>query len=161
MNRAQRSLTASLFLLVLCESASAQLQTTAGNPYRLITVRNVFGLRAPPPPAAAKQTPVAAPQIILNGLSTITGRKLALLKLEFPAKPAQKQREELCILKEGEEDGPVRVLQIDMKAQTVKVDNSGTIDVLTFDKNGPKSSPPVTPRRWAGMPVSAMRQIRR
>jgi len=161
MNRVKRNLTALMFLPVLCVSASAQVQTTAGNPYRLITARNVFGLRSPPPPAA-KQTPIAAPQIVLTGLSTITGRKLALLKLDFPAKPAQKQKEELCILKEGEADGPVRVLQIDMKAQSVKVDNCGTIDLLTFDKNGPKSSPTtVTPRRWAGMPVSAIRQLRR
>jgi hypothetical protein len=63
---------------------------------------------------------------------------LALLKLKFPQKALQQQKEESCILKEGEEAGPVRILQIDMKSETVKVNNSGNIMVLTFQSNGPK-----------------------
>ena len=145
-----RSITVVFCLLLLSQSVFAQLRAVITNPYRAITNRNVFGLRAPSLPKMA-QTAADAPQIILTGLSTITGRKLALLKLEFPAKPAQRPREESCILKEGEADGPVRVLQIDMKAQTVKVDNSGTIAVLTFEKNGPKPQPAAPTRRWPVM----------
>lgn len=84
-------------------------------------------------------------QITLTGITTIIGKKLVLLKLQSPAKPFQPQKEESCILSEGQKDGAIEVLQIDPKSARVKVRNAGTVMVLTFEKNGPKPAP-LSPR---------------
>jgi hypothetical protein len=140
MNSLSRTGGTLLCALTFCSLAAAQVRSHPINPYQSIPARNAFALRPAPSPAPTQPT-VACPDIVLTGLTTITGRKLALLKLDFPAKPSQRQREESCILTEGDKDGPVRVLQIDMKTETVKVDNSGKVALLTFQKNGPKTTP--------------------
>ena len=40
-------------------------------------------------------------------------------------------------MSEGQRAGPIEVLQINEKAGSVKVNNSGTVMVLTFEKDGP------------------------
>ena len=136
------SVVALLGLTMLCPNGSSQ-NSNSFDPYRGISARNMFGLRpVPPPQSHGPITP--SPEVLLTGLSSITGRKLALLKLKFPAKPLERAKEESCILKEGEKDGPVQVLQIDMKTGTVKVNNSGTITNLTFEKNGARIPQPST-----------------
>jgi hypothetical protein len=87
----------------------------------------------PPPPPAL-------PKIILNGITTITGHRLALLKVQFPAKPGEPAREQSLIMNEGQRDGDIELLQIDEKAGRVKVSNSGTITILTFDNEGAKDT---------------------
>jgi hypothetical protein len=156
MNWLKRSVISLLSAVVLCRIATAQVSTNPTNPYQAIPRRNIFGLR-PEPTAVPSAPPIAAPEIILTGLTTITGSKLALLKLEFPAKPSQRQREESCILREGDKDGPVQVLQIDIKKETVKVDNSGKVSWLTFQKNGPKSKLSSPLKRRTAMPIPVMR----
>jgi hypothetical protein len=44
------------------------------------------------------------------------------------------------VLGERERDGQVEVLEVDPRADSVKVNNCGTVMVLTFDKDGPKAS---------------------
>ena len=136
--RNHRSL-ALLMVLGLCPAATAQNRKFRPTPYQLIVERNAFGLLPYVAPAPVMTTAKALPQVILTGLTTITGTKLALLKVEL--KNAKRSKEESCVLKEGEADGPVRVLNIDMKAGTVKVDNSGEVTQLTFQTNGPKATP--------------------
>jgi hypothetical protein len=113
------------------------------NPYRRIIERNLFRLKpAPVPQSAAPPTPV--PKIKLTGITTILGDKRALLKIQFPAVPPAAAREESCILKEGQSDGPVKVLEIDVKSASVKVDNSGSPAVVTFTKDEPSHSTPAS-----------------
>jgi hypothetical protein len=155
MKAVKWSATAFLGLGMLCQSGSSQ-NSNSLNPYRGISTRNMFGLRPIPAPQPREPTTPSA-EVILTGLSTITGRKLALLKLKFPAKPLERAREESCVLKEGEKDGPVQVLQINIKAGTVKVDNSGTITNLTFEKNGARVPQPQTPPQRLPFVVHSLR----
>ncbi|HTL16058.1 MAG TPA: hypothetical protein VL793_02420 [Patescibacteria group bacterium] len=141
-------------LVASAQPSIAQVITNSLNPYGRIISRNVFGLR-PVGTVTSRPAVSAGPEIILTGLSSITGRKLALLKLEFPAKAPPRQKEEFCILKEGETDGPVRILQIDVKQGRVKIDNAGAVAVLTFEKNGPKAKPqPAHTRLPAYLPLT-------
>jgi hypothetical protein len=142
---------ASLALLCLAgfafdSFAAAGKTAVSDNPYKLIFRRNLFGLHPPLNPAV---TPPAAPlsTIVLTGISTILGDKRAFLEITPPAKAAQPPKQMSCILKEGQREGQVEVIQIDPKSEFVKVSNSGTLMTLTFEKNGRKTTPPPLPVR--------------
>jgi hypothetical protein len=122
----------------------------AGNPYQGIAERNVFNLKPPPPATPPEPPPPPAPKITLTGITTILGNKRALLKLQEPAKPPQAAKEVSYILTEGQRDGDIEILAIDEQAGTVKVNNHGTVQELSFDKDGVKLSnnplaPPLSP----------------
>ena len=92
------------------------------------------------------------PKITLTGITTILGNKRALMKVApSVAKPGQASKEESLILTEGQREGEVEVLQIDERAESVKVNNSGTVMTLTFEKDGAKL--PATPAPRAVPPV--------
>jgi hypothetical protein len=107
--------------------------------YQGISERNVFGLRPPPTQPSPTNTPVALPKIVLTGITTILDSKRALMKVA-PAngKQVEPGKELSLILTEGQREGEIEVLQIDEKAGSVKVNNSGTVMVLTFEKDGAK-----------------------
>jgi hypothetical protein len=112
--------------------------------YQGIPERNVFGLR--PPPSQAQPEPEAAPlpKITLTGITTILDSKRALMKVAAAnPKKADPAKELSLILSEGQREGDIEVLQIDEKAGSVKVRNSGAVMVLTFEKDGAKL--PATP----------------
>jgi hypothetical protein len=90
------------------------------------------------------------PEVTLTGITTILGDKRALLKVRFPAKQSDVAREESFILKEGKRSGPITVLEVNEKVGTVRVDNSGTIMVVTFEK--PSIKPPSAPPQKASWP---------
>jgi len=103
----------------------------ADNPYSdTIVGRNVFSLKEPPPPPnpedLIKKDP--PPKILLQGLTTILGRKQVLFKVQQPAKPGQPAQEESFVSAEGERQGEIEVLEIDEIAGVVKFDNHGTIE---------------------------------
>jgi hypothetical protein len=91
---------------------------------------------------------------MLTGITTILGNKRALLKVQFPSKPPQPAKEQSCILSEGQRDGAIKVLQINEKTAIVKVDNSGTVMEITFEKPGP--APPSKPGPQPYRPQPAM-----
>ena len=122
--------------LVLGATARATVADTSLSPYQGIAASNVFrlnplGVSLPDPPAAP------LPRVTLAGITTFSDRRIALLKVRMPASPGQQAREVSCILSEGQRAGPIEVLQINEKAGSVKVNNSGTVIVLTFEKDGP------------------------
>lgn len=131
---------------VLCLGPALQA-APAGDPYATICQRDPFHLK--PPPAVSVQAPhEPLPRIHLTGITTILGGKRALFKVELPGKPLDKA--ESYILTEGQKAGDLEVLRIDEKAALVKVDYSGTITNLTFDKL-PPSAPVARPKpapRW-------------
>jgi hypothetical protein len=111
----------------------------AVNPYEAIYHRNLFRLRAPPIiRVEPKKAPL--PRIRLTGITTILRGKRALLEVEFPVKPPARPKIESFILTEGESAGPIEVLEINEKAAQVRVDNSGIVTNLSFEK-----IPPATP----------------
>jgi len=133
---------AAAFCLLLAGISEASF---AGGPYAMISERNAFGLR-PPKPVSVTPPAGPAPKVHLTGITTIFRDKRALFKVEFPAKPREKAKVESYILTEGQKAGPIEVLAIDVKKAQVKVNNSGTVTNLTFDKIGPMPAPP--PRRF-------------
>ena len=118
--------------IILCTEARAITDDSA-NPYQGIVDRNVFGLKPPTilPPVETKKTDLAP--ITLTGVTTILSSKRALFNLQPPGKPVQS-----FILAEGQREGDIEVLEIDEKAGSVKLNQSGTTVSLTFEKNGAK-----------------------
>jgi hypothetical protein len=109
-------------------------------PYQAIVDRNVFALKPPPPPPvnnpeANKPPP---PPITLTGITTILNSKRAFISVNMPAKPPEPAKVQSFMLREGERDGDIEVLEIDEKAGMVKVNEFGTITNLTWEKNGLK-----------------------
>ena len=131
---------------VLGALVSAMAAESSGAPYKEIVMRNVFGLTNPPPPPGPEATKPPPPRITLTGITTIMGKKRALMKVLMPPKPGAKQEEQSYILAEGQRDGDIEVLEIvlDEKGGMVKVNNFGTVTNLTFENNGVKvaSGPP-------------------
>jgi len=135
-----------LAMLILCASACAITPSPSTNRYEAIPDRNVFGLK--PSTSMPQQPPQKnPPQIILTGITTLLGNKLALLQALLPAPPGLPPREQRLALTEGQREGNIEVLEVDEKAGRVKVDDFGTITNLTFERNGPKlpSAPPSAP----------------
>src|SRR5438128_1694564 len=95
--------------------ASAIVADSSGQAYKAIPERNLFGLRPEPPPQAQPvPPPPALPKVILTGLTTILGNKMAFLKVQVPAKPNEPAKEQSLTLKEGERDGDIEVVDIDI-----------------------------------------------
>jgi hypothetical protein len=107
----------------------------AGNPFRVIVASNVFRLRPIPPPETkpSERPPPPAPlaQVMLTGIHTVFGPPQALFEVIETAsgKPVTNRP----ILSEGEGEGPIHVLAIDVQRSLVRIRN-GTVETnLTFD----------------------------
>ncbi|HVV70586.1 MAG TPA: hypothetical protein VHI52_03665 [Verrucomicrobiae bacterium] len=138
------ALLAAVCLGALCMGGSV----SAAGPYAMIYERNAFGLR-PPQPVTVIPAEGPAPKVHLTGITTILQDKRALFKVEYPAKPRERAKEESFILTEGQKAGPIEVLEIDVKKARVKVKNSGTVTTLMFEKTGPA---PAAPQRTPLLP---------
>ena len=133
------------------------------NPYNVIIERNVFGLKPPlssdPPPPPPK--PPAA-EVKLAGITTIVSPKRAILQWKDPGQPpapgkpgTPPGKEESYIFREGEQQGIIKVLEINEKDGSVKIENAGEPMLLTFETHGaklPNTPPPPTP----GAPPGAL-----
>jgi hypothetical protein len=137
--------------------AKALVADAPGTAYQGIVDRNVFALKPPPPPVPVEPPKPPAPNITLTGITTILGRKQALMKAQVSPKPGEPAKEVSYILTEGQRDGDVEVIAINEKAGTVKVNNQGVIQELNFEKNGvklPSTPPPAgSPGASAGSPL--------
>ena len=124
--------------LLLGPDANAIVPDTAGNPYQGITDRNIFALKPPPAPPRPEDNKQPPPNIKLTGITTILGRKQALLLVDVPAKPPQPAKQESYILTEGQRDGDIEIVAINEKEGVVKVKNHGEPQTLDFVNNGVK-----------------------
>lgn len=110
-----------------------------------IAARNAFGLVDPPPPVQPPPppTPPAPPPqlhtIQLTGFSRWAGERKVYLVVNRQGGKAP----EYYDLREGDERGDLRVVQIDDQNETVQVVNNGTEQTLNFKDNGAKSTTPV------------------
>ena len=143
MTRTVKLLTSLAGGLMLCASVGAVVADSGDNPYAGIVERTLFGLKppaAPVDPASIKPPP---PKITLTGITTILGKKRALMKVVLPGvKPGQPPTEASLMLAEGQRDGEIEVLGVDMKEGMVRVDDYGTVTNLTFEKDGVKAGGP-------------------
>src|SRR4051812_1482576 len=131
---------------------------SSDNPYQSIVDRNVFSLKPPTPaadPAEANKPTVV--KITLTGMTTILGINGVWLKTPPPPENlGEGRKSELSyILTEGQREGDIEVLEIDEKAGSVKVNNAGTVQTLTFEKDGAKLPATVAPPAAAGVPGGA------
>jgi hypothetical protein len=139
--------------LMLGIGANALAATLDQSPNRFkdIEQRNAFGLTAQPLPPALEPPLISRPKLILTGITTVLGDKRVLLKEQTPS--GKGEAETSLILTEGEKSGPIQVLMVDVAAGRVQVNNSGTVMMLTFEKNGPKApSATATPTPLPGEP---------
>lgn len=114
-------------------SATRVSAEASSNPYKTIIVRNAFGLKDPPPPQAPP--PVVAPtptvKVILTGISTIVGTR-ALLEIteQEPGKTATTRKP---VMREGDSDGGVEVISIDVVKSLVRIRSGGSETNLSFE----------------------------
>ena len=125
-------------------SAGVAAADVPGHAYLGIAVSNVFRLR-PPPFRQIAAPPAPLPKVMPVGITTILGDRRALLRVSFPARPPEPAKEVSCTLTVGQREGSIEVLDIDESARSVRLNNSGTVMVLTLAQDGPKlqSPPPV------------------
>ena len=114
-----------------------------GNPYRQAIVdRNVFGLKSPPPPPPPESLKPPPSKLILVGIVNVFGTKKAIIKSAEAPKPAAPGQvpvaDDPYMIPEGQSQHNISVEAIDEKAGSVKVDNNGQPETLTFEKNGAK-----------------------
>ncbi len=139
-----------------CVIAARAVVNDGGNPYYPIVERNVFGLKDPPPPPEPKQEGPPPPKITLTGITDVLGRKLALLEWQEPPAAGQPAKKNFSTLTEGQREGKIEVLEIDIKAGIVKVNNYGVTNTLSFKDDGAKlPATPFTAPPVGGIPSPA------
>jgi len=144
----------SLFVL---SSAMICRALTPDNPYQAIVGRNVFSLKPPPPPpdpeSLVKKEP--PPKIKLQGLNTILGRRQVLCKVMMPAKPPERPqpKEESFVMGEGDRQGEIEVLEINMQAESVKFKNHDVVQLLNMKDDADK---PVIAAAPPGLPPGGL-----
>jgi hypothetical protein len=113
---------------------------TNPNPYDGIVERNVFDIHpvVAPPPGSEKPPGPPPPLIKLNGITDILGKKQVLLKAMMPGKPPAGPKEEAMVLTEGQREGDIEVISIDVKAGTVVVNDFGVVTNLSLEANAEK-----------------------
>lgn len=94
--------------------------------YDTIVERNAFGLTQPEPrPRTARHK--SAETLKLTGLASMSARKQALLMKVNPGKPP-----EYFSLDEGQSEGELEVLAIDLQGETVHLRHEGSDLVLSL-----------------------------
>jgi hypothetical protein len=161
----KRSETAAVCLLgglLFSTGVKAVVTDAKGDAYNVIVDRNVFGLKpqetnGPPPPPATPAT-----EVKLAGITTILSTPRAILQWKQPGQPAATGKsaappgkEESFIMVEGQREGIIEVLEINSKANSVKIKNGGEPMLLTFDTHGVKlpNTPPSAVPAPGGLPV--------
>lgn len=116
----------------------------SANPFQNITLANVFRLQPPPaePAPPVKPNP-PLPPIALTGIRDGYGKMQALIQVVLPAVPPNPAKTTYLTLAQGERDGEIQVLKIDVKAGTVEVKLFGTVTNLCLNSNAPTAPAPV------------------
>src|SRR5262249_48831026 len=132
-----------LAMVAFCPGTNVLGAAASADYYQQIPARNLFGLHEQVV-VVKDQPPPALPKIVLSGITTM-GRKLVFLKVQPVQGPGQQAKgEESLMLTEGQREGDIEILEIDEKAGTVRLNNSGTEMTIGFDKDATKvaKSPP-------------------
>ena len=125
----------------------ATLAHARSNPYQVIVERNPFGLKPVPPPVTETNQTVATPpvKVVLTGVTSMFGPNSKRVFLEMteqqPAgKPAATPIR--AMLGEGDREGDIEVVSIDIDRSVVRIRNSGAESELTFEVAKPAPSTP-------------------
>jgi hypothetical protein len=129
-------------VLAIGDGACADDAGIAGNPYSPIATRNVFGLKPLPQTMTVMpaQTIDPPPKITVNGIMSILGSAQVLFKV-LPQRNLATVNS--CILRVGEQQDGVKILQIDMYAGFVVFNNHGVVQHISL-ADTPQISVPTT-----------------
>src|SRR5271168_4601025 len=118
------------------DSDLPKFELSADNPYGAIVSRNIFDLHDPPPPAVkedkAKEPP---PNIKLTGITTIFGAKQAFFILNEPGAAGKQATTRTSILREGQREGVLQVVEIDTKARSARIMIEGNESLIHIETN--------------------------
>ena len=119
-----------------------------GNPFQVIVERNAFRLKPAPAPQVVSTNPPPPPpsNVRLTGVYEWSGVKKAVLEI---TDPVSKKVDHPMPLVEGDEQGLVKIISIDVKAGKVEIQNGTETATLTFDT---KPAGPVAGGTPGGMP---------
>jgi hypothetical protein len=131
------STTSFILFFSLGLEAMAWASDLAVNPYRGITERNAFHLRAPLPDTPKEPVKVAPPIVTLTGITTILEHKIVFITIAA-AKPGQLP--ESVMLGVGQVFKEIEVRSIDEQTGVVKIVNHGELQSLDMNDAGAKSS---------------------
>ena len=144
--------------VLLCAGAIAVWADTRPNPYLSIADRNPFVLK-PIPPEVPPQEPTPPPiplaKVVLTGVTSIFGPPRALLEIT-EQEPGKQPTVNKRILREGERDGSVEVLSIDVVHTSVRIKN-GTVEtnvIFEVAKSSPGPTGPTGPTGAMPPPIS-------
>jgi hypothetical protein len=144
-------------------AAAAGRAVEADSPYRGIVARNVFALTSPPPPPIQENIKPPPQRLLLAGITTIAGMRLALMKLTVAGdRPGTKTQEVPLTLAVGQKAEGVEVLEIhEDEPEWVRVSNHNTLMKLNFADNGVNlaSAAPPAPNRPQAHPSQPIGQI--
>lgn len=147
MKRSGKTFVLALSAVLFGQAAGAV--SADSSPYRGIVERNIFNVHAAPPVAAVDPQSLLPPppNVKLQGITDILGRKQVLFKVQLPAKPGAAGKEESYILTVGERQGEIEILDINPKAGTVRMRNYGVETNLSLELNSDKlvNTAPVAP----------------
>jgi len=145
MKRGQITAVCLLGGLLFSTGVKAVVTDTKGDDYKVIVERNVFGLNPPKTNEVVVAPPPPAAEVKLAGITTIVSPPRAILNWKEPGLPAAPGRpatppgkEESYIFREGEKQGIIKVVEINVKAGSVKIENGGVPTLLTFETHGVK-----------------------
>jgi hypothetical protein len=124
--------------LALSASARAATTDSRDKPYDVIPVRNLFALKELPKPVQPPPPVQPTNDIKLQGINFILGRWQVLFKVRFPPPRGEMS----FVMKEGEGQDEIEVLEINGKARSVTFKNNGIEQVLTMERNASTPSAP-------------------
>jgi hypothetical protein len=111
---------------------------TDANPYGAIVLRNVFGLSDAvviPPPT---NEPAPPPNVTLIGLSTLMSVPQAIVVVKPPTMPGHPPpAEETYIMNQGERQGTLELVAVNVKAGTAKIKLEGQESTISMRTNAP------------------------
>jgi hypothetical protein len=130
-----------------------------GNPYSVISDRNIFHLNPPPPPPAPDEPkPVDLPKVALTGFVR-KGDAVRVL-LAIPPSKDGKDSVTYLTLAPGDRDHDVQLVKIHLEKEEVEILNSGTAQTLTRSNtlasvsSGPRPAGPAGQERGIHRPTS-------
>ena len=101
------------------------------SPYSAIWLRNIFDLKPPPPPPPPSEKPPVPSNVQMTGISTMLGVKRVLISLTA----GKSGKPESYMMREGERQSALEILEINLKAHTVRVNLDGSEATITFSTN--------------------------
>ena len=146
--------------LVAVAATPATQADTKENPFQRIVDRNPFGLKPATPQTETNTPPVIVPpaKVTLTGITSLFGSSSKRVFLEIveqePGKPPVAKKP---ILREGERDGSVEVLSIDVEKSVVRIRNGGQESNITFEvaKASPTPTPAPGPAGFSAPPTAS------